>query len=311
MSAEPAGMRIIKLRALLLATMLLAVMAWFGWHVGRQMSGAEVTARPALWRISAEGRQAYLFGTIHALPRDVSWLSPQVQRAVAGSDRLVLEVTGLDEERRSGATFQRLGRSPGLPPVASRLGRADATHFLAIQRRHASALKSLDGYESWAAALLLNAAASSDLGLSSGNAGEAVLAERFTAAHKPVSGLETIQGQLGLFDTLPEADQRMLLTQAVREADDARKLYADLLRAWARGDVDGLERRFLAPLASAPGLRHVLLDDRNRRWATKIDADLRRAPGTAFIAVGAGHLLGRDSLQARLAERGWRIERIQ
>ena len=33
-------------------------------------------------------------------------------------------------------------------------------------------------------------------------------------------------------------------------------------------------------------------------------------PGTLFIAVGAGHLAGRDSVQAVLAEAGLRAERV-
>jgi len=49
----------------------------------------------------------------------------------------------------------------------------------------------------------------------------------------------------------------------------------------------------------------------NRRWARLLDRDLSEGSGTAFVAVGAGHLLGEDSLQARLTELGWRVERIE
>lgn len=296
--------------ALFLALVLLALMGWLGWQIGRMMVPTENTARPALWRISKGDREAYLFGTIHAVPRGETWLSPQIARSMGRSDRLLLEVTGLDAERRSRATFEQLGRSPGLPPVEARLNPADATHFRTLKGRHAS-LHDVDRYESWAVALLLNAAASSNLGLSSADAGETLFADRFTKQRKPIHGLETIQGQLGLFDRLPERDQRLLLTQAVREADDTPRLYTQLHDAWARGDVATLERQFLAPLAAAPGLHHVLIDERNRRWAAFIDADLDRRGGTLFVAVGAGHLLGRDSVQARLAERGWRVERLQ
>jgi uncharacterized protein YbaP (TraB family) len=296
--------------ALFLALVLLALMGWLGWQIGRMMATPESTARPALWRISQGDRQAYLFGTIHAVPRGEVWLSPQIERAMGRSDRLLLEVTGLDTERRSRATFEKLGRSPRLPPVETRLSESDAAHYRTLRGRHAS-LHGLDRYESWAAALLLNAAASSNLDLSPADAGESVFAERFARQRKPIQGLETIQGQLGLFDRLTERDQRLLLAQAVREADDAPRLYTQLHDAWARGDVARLERQFLAPLAAAPGLRRVLIDDRNRRWADVIDADLKRQGGILFVAVGAGHLLGKGSVQDRLAERGWHVERIQ
>jgi uncharacterized protein YbaP (TraB family) len=302
-------MRITDRRLLLpAALLLLAGLAWLGWQFG---APRDPSPRPALWRIEKDGRQAYLFGTIHAVPRGEPWLSPPIATALDGSDRLFLEVTGLDAERSSHAIFERLARSPGLPAIDARLPRSDLSRLHALQSRHPSELNGLDGYESWAAALLVSAAASSDLALSSDDAPEAVLARRFARAGKPVRGLETIDGQLGLFDRLPEADQRDLLAQSVREAHDAARLFSDLHRAWANGDLAKLESQFLAPLAQSPILWRTLLDQRNRRWAALLDRDLSEQGGTAFVAVGAGHLLGEDSLQARLTGLGWRVERIE
>lgn len=300
-------------RPLLLLGALLALtaLAWLGWRLGAPSVSPVVDARPALWRMEKDGRQAWLFGTIHAVPHGERWLSPRIADALAQSDRLMLEVTGLEAERRSRATFERLGHAPDLPPIAARLDAADADRFKALVAATPSAFHGLDGYKSWAAALLINAASSSGLDLSAQEAGEAVLTERFAQEGKPIEGLETISGQLGLFDALPEADQRLLLAQAVREAGDAGRLYGDLHEAWARGDLARLERQFLAPLARSPSLRRALIDNRNARWAGAIDASVSRQPGTLFIAVGAGHLIGPASLQARLATLGWQIKRVQ
>lgn len=295
----------------LLLLLALAVLAWAGWRIGDPQGAAEITARPALWRISQGDREAYLFGTIHAVPKGAKWISPAIAKAIARSDVLILEVAGLDSERSSHAVFERLGRSNGLPEIGARLDQADAEHFRAFARDHADELRGLPRYESWAAALLINAAASSDLALTADDAGEAVLSGLFGRDHKPVEGLETIEGQLGLFDTLPEADQRILLAQSVREADDAPRLYRDLYNAWSKGDVHRLEAQFVAPLADAPALRRVLVDERNRRWSEAIDHRLRTNPGVPFVAVGAGHLLGPASLQERLSKLGWHVERLQ
>jgi len=299
-------------RFFLPALALLAALAALGWWVGYRSADADITARPALWRISNGDKQAYLFGTIHAVPRGERWLSPDIARAIARSDVLILEVTGLDSERRTRATFERLGRSSGLPDIDARLENdADARLLADLEERHPAVLRNLGGYESWAAALLVNAAASANLALSTDNAGEAVLGHMFSAAGKPVEGLETIEGQLGLFDTLSEADQRQLLAQAVRDAGDAPRLYRILHDAWANGDLATLERQFLAPLARTPMLRQILVDARNRSWSALIDKRLRTRPGVPFIAVGAGHLVGAQSVQARLAALGWHIERVQ
>lgn len=296
---------------LLLALATFAALAWLGWRIGGAPSQQAVTARPALWHASRDGREIWLFGTIHAVPKGDRWLSPAIAQAAQQSDVLLLEVTGLDEERASRAVFERLGKGQGLPPIADRLKTGDAAQFQALAKRHGTALHGLQSYDSWAAALLINAAAASSLSLSTEDGGEAVLTRFFEKAGKPVRGLETIEGQLGLFDRLPPADQRQLLSQSVREADQAATLYRQLHNAWARGDVATLETQFLEPLQSAPGLRLTLLDTRNRDWTRAIDAQARRESSTLFVAVGAGHLVGNGSVQSRLARLGWRIERRQ
>lgn len=296
---------------LLLALAALAALAWLGWRIGGAPSPQAVTARPALWHASRDGREIWLFGTIHAVPKGDQWLSPVIAQAAQQSDVLLLEVTGLDAERASRAVFERLGKGQGLRPIAERLEPGDAAQFQALEDRHGSAMHGLQSYDSWAAALLINAAAASGLSLSAEDGGEAVLTRLFEQAGKPVRGLETIEGQLGLFDRLPPQDQRQLLTQSVREADKAATLYRQLHDAWARGDVATLEKQFLEPLQSAPGLRLTLLDTRNRDWTRAIDAQARRDGGTLFVAVGAGHLVGNGSVQSRLARLGWHIERRQ
>ena len=45
----------------------------------------------------------------------------------------------------------------------------------------------------------------------------------------------------------------------------------------------------------------MMFTERNARWADWIAARMQ-TPGTVFVAVGAGHLAGKDSLLVRLAE---------
>ena len=310
---RPGGIRLPTAALLLIALASLAALLWLGWRLGAptQPDPSQVTARPALWQATKGSARLWLFGTIHAVPKSEPWLSPAIAKAADESDRLFLEVTGLEAERKDRAVFERLGRRKGLPPILDRLSPTDAERYRALQRDHGAVLNALDGYESWAAALLINAAAASGLSLSSAEAGEAVLSRRFAGASRPVLGLETIDEQLGLFDTMPEADQIWLLSQSLGDATQAPALYRSLHDAWASGDMATLEREFITPFTQAPGLRARLMDGRNDRWAQRLDDAMQAKPGTAFVAVGAGHLLGSGSLQARLEAQGWQIERVQ
>jgi hypothetical protein len=78
---------------------------------------------------------------------------------------------------------------------------------------------------------------------------------------------------------------------------------ADMQAAWKRGD----QRVFVNMLGqlktASPDTYRMLFTERNARWADWIKARMQ-TPGTIFVAVGAGHLAGPDSVLVRLAERG-------
>jgi uncharacterized protein YbaP (TraB family) len=62
--------------------------------------------------------------------------------------------------------------------------------------------------------------------------------------------------------------------------------------------------------SGTPEVAKKLLADRNARWAAWIDTRLEK-PGIVFVAVGAGHLAGKDSVQSYLAERKIKATRIE
>ena len=61
--------------------------------------------------------------------------------------------------------------------------------------------------------------------------------------------------------------------------------------------------------AKAPEAYRMLIADRNARWGQWIAERLER-PGKVFLAVGTGHLAGKDSVQSWLASRGISSTRV-
>jgi uncharacterized protein YbaP (TraB family) len=53
----------------------------------------------------------------------------------------------------------------------------------------------------------------------------------------------------------------------------------------------------------------MLIADRNARWGQWI-SDRMQQPGVVFVAVGSGHLTGKDSVQVWLAARGITTTRV-
>ncbi len=82
-----------------------------------------------------------------------------------------------------------------------------------------------------------------------------------------------------------------------------------LIAYWQAGETDALAADFDKDFRATPVLARALLTDRNAAWADWIAARLA-TPGKVFLAVGAGHLGGANSVVARLQAKGLTVERL-
>jgi uncharacterized protein YbaP (TraB family) len=123
-------------------------------------------------------------------------------------------------------------------------------------------------------------------------------------AGKPVNGLETSEQQIGFLANLPQPLQLDFLRDTLHDVDKDSSELTGLVTAWKNGDTDAIAHLEDDDVRKeSPELYKTLIVDRNKAWATKI-ATLLQHPGTVFIAVGAAHLAGPDSVQAQLARLG-------
>lgn len=271
---------------------------------------APAGARPAMWRLADADTTIYLFGTFHLLPPGHDWRTPALDAAVAASDELVLEVAGAEDPMAAAGAMMRLGVSPGLPPLAERVPEEKRAALAAMIAESGIPAAVFDRMETWTAALMLAGVAFRRLGVS-GEAGvEQGLSGAYKSARKPVRGLETIDEQFGLFDALPEDAQRAFLVAMLDDMTDLKREFAAMLAAWTAGDVDSIAATFNDEMNLSPALREVLLRRRNAKWAQWLAERMDR-PGTLFVAVGAGHLAGPDSVQRMLRAKGLKTKRVQ
>jgi uncharacterized protein YbaP (TraB family) len=148
-----------------------------------------------------------------------------------------------------------------------------------------------------------------NLGLNPEAGVESILTAAANEVNKPISGLETAEQQLGFFDNLSKDAQVFMLKSGIEDWDEGEKALADMLEDWSAGDIAGLADLMNEAMAEQPELNEALLTARNARWAEWVKTRLE-APGTVFLAVGAGHIGGEDSLFDMLDDDGITAERI-
>ena len=271
---------------------------------------ATTDADPALWVVKDDDTTIYLFGTVHVLKPGLSWFDEAVKDAFDKSDQLMLELVMPEDQAAVAKTMMPLAMDTTGKTIPSRLTADELKAYQAAMVSTGLPTNAFDSFEPWFPAMTLSVLPLTKLGYDPEQGAEKLLTGFAKAGGKPVAGLETLEEQLGFFDTLPETQQVAFLNSVVRDIDKLGPMLDKMVVLWAKGDPDGLAVAMNESLAATPELAKTLLYDRNARWADQIKARMDQ-PGTVFIAVGAGHLAGDKSVQDYLKERGLTAKRIK
>jgi uncharacterized protein YbaP (TraB family) len=164
----------------------------------------------------------------------------------------------------------------------------------------------------WYASVMISDAAIREAGFAQDSGVEVLLRAAATAASKQLRFLETVEGQLSAFTVLPDSAQVKMLTASMTDLDATSEALTQMVSAWRSGDDEALARLVIEEqLTTQPEIYETLMVRRNVDWAPQLDALLRNETGVFMIAVGAGHLLGADSVLALMERLGHAPVRVQ
>ena len=261
---------------------------------------------PALWRVADADSEIWLFGSVHVLPRDIRWLNPRILAALEGADEFVTE-TNVEAEDFSALAW-RYGSLPEGETLASRLSAEDRARLAQAVDETGLDPARMDRLRPWFAALQITYAYAARRGQSSEAGVESVLGARARARDIPFTYLETPEQQIRVLADLPPEVEAHFLSVTLRQVEEGGRALTSLDEPWARGDLDTLSRELDRQWAEAgPVIHDALIVRRNRAWADSIAARLEGS-GSAFIAVGAAHLVGDENVVQLLRERGIAVE---
>ncbi len=267
-------------------------------------------ADPALWVVKDADTTIYMFGTIHVLPAGLGWFDEAVKKAFDASGEMVTEIGETPDPASMQPLILKYGVSQSGPTLTERLPADKRAAFAKAVADAGLPAQAVDRFQPWFAASQLSLVALMKAGYNPASGAESALGEAAKAAKKPVSGLESVEQQFGFFNSLSEAAQIQFLSESLEQLDKVGPEFAKMVAEWSEGDADGLGAIMNEALRSSPELSKMLLADRNARWAEWIDTRLDK-PGVVFMAVGAGHLAGPDSVQVMLEKRQIKTQRIE
>lgn len=273
--------------------------------------------QPAIWLLSDGDTRIWLFGTTHILPFDFAWRSPDLDSIIERVDELVLE-TSDEEVLAKPDLIARLMLREQPSSILARIGPEYRMPLQRLIKGSMITLDRLDEMRTWAVAFTLIGLSMVEIfgeedfdGEYEMTGVEDQLTSIFDAAGKPVSGVETSIGQIGLLSSISEQGQREFLEALLEySAEDEETQDEAVLHApWVNGDVATLDGECADEENFPAELQEILLRRRNANWTEWLLARLDR-PGDVLFAVGACHLAGPVSLQVMLAANGLTVERV-
>lgn len=261
-------------------------------------AASPVDVDPALWVVKDKDTTIYLFGSVHVLKPGLGWFDDGVKAAFDKSDQLVLEVVLPDAASVQAAVFKAAMSHDG-KPLSGKLNPDEQKAYDAAMASFGIPTAALDSFDPWFVSLTLTQLALKKAGYDGETGVEKTLTAAATAEGKPIIGLETVDQQFGFFDELSPESQIKLLDSTLKELPETADKIQTMIDQWGAGEPDKLAATINDGTADTPELAKILLTDRNAHWAKWI-AERMKQPGTVFIAVGAGHLAGDNSVQQQL-----------
>ncbi len=270
---------------------------------------AVVDADPALWVVRDEDTTIYLFGTVHLLRPDMGWFDEAILEAFDASEELRLEVLLPEDPSYLARHALELARDPPGASLTDRLSSHQREIFLEAVQRMGLPVEQLEPFEPWFVSLQLAQLVALASGLDAAHGAEVVLTRAALAAGKSITAFETPEEQVAFLDGTPESEQIEGLIGVLEDPARAIAMVRELVDSWAAGNPERTGELLQEETRDAPNTRRIMLTERNHRWAQYIAQRLAQ-PGTVFVAVGAGHLAGPESVQDMLATLGISITRV-
>ena len=260
-------------------------------------------AEPALWKVQGPQATIYLFGTVHVLKPEVVWRSPKIDAAIKAADTLWLEVPNADDQAVMQPLIVKYGLDPA-HPLSTRIDAATKVRFNAFLVTLGVAPEKMDALRPWMAGMAVSLLPLIKAGFDPASGVEHVLKTEMSGAGKPVQGFETAEQQVHYLADIPPVQELEFFKESLADGEKSLGIVNDLVTAWSAGDEARLETLLNAEMRDKyADLYQRLIVERNRRFADRI-ATLAKGKGVLFVAVGAGHLVGADSVQTDLAKLG-------
>ena len=260
-----------------------------------------------LWQISGNGLQkpSYLFGTFHLMCKDDIQFSEQLKAAVANSATIYMELDMDDPALMlSGMMMMTMKGGKKLTDFYSK------EEYKKIEVFFKDSLSApLSFLQTMKPFMLVALLYPKMMPCKTVSGVEEELMKLVKLQKKEIKGLETMELQAAVFDSIPYEEQAKELLKSIDSMDLNRKNFDTMMRVYKSQRLSGIEALFSKSELGMQNHEDILLNKRNINWVGQLGPILKKE--NVLIAVGAGHLVGENGLISLLRKKGYKVVPLQ
>lgn len=257
-----------------------------------------------LWQISGNGIKtpSYLFGTFHLLCKDDIHFSEQLKKAMKMSDEIYMEMDMDDPSTMlSGMLYMNMKDGKKLedlytPEEYKRL----KDYFSDTLQMPLMLLQKAKPYFLVALLYPRMMKCKTPAGV------EEELVKIAKEDKKEIKGLETMQFQASVFDSIPYEWQAQQLLKNIDSFSVYKNEFDQMLTLYKNQRMDSMQTMMAKSDFGDDKYNDLLLTSRNKNWVAQLKKIMKNE--SVFVAVGAGHLIGDDGLIKLLKKAGYKVK---
>ena len=297
-----------KLSLVLVVFFLPAFFITSAFDLQAKTAAVQQATRSCLWTVNSQSNKIYLLGSLHLLKPNAYPLAAAVEKAYADS-RVIIFETDIAALQTPGvqAKLLELGIYPAEQNLLQNLDGNTRQQLEKKMSEIGLPLEQFSRFKPWFVALTLTTLELQRMGYNPNYGIDVYFFNKASADGKEIGFLEPAEFQINLLGNMVEQDQYDFLSQTLNDLEVVNELAGDLVKSWKDGDADKLHELLSKSFKDYPHLHDRLLIQRNKNWAEQIEDALRKNKNVLFV-VGAGHLVGPESVVDLLKEKGYQVK---
>jgi uncharacterized protein len=272
-----------------------------------------------LWEISGKDlkKPSYLYGTIHLIPKKDFFLTDATKKAFDASQKVTFEINM--KEMSNPMAMMSIFTKALIPNGKKLKDFLNDEDYGLVQRKFDSLglpLKMLERVKPMFLSVMVgNDGEQMSMDGSSKESNKSTSYEMEflkmgETQKKEFGGLETIEFQMGIFDSIPYQVQADMLVKTIKSGGSGSDELTKMVEMYKNQDIEAMCQMLKSGDESELGnYENMLLNNRNINWIPLMSKAMLEK--STFFAVGAGHLGGEKGVVNLLKKAGYTVKPLK